>query len=111
MGRWCIEHRQEEFRVIYCHFHKKAPRRTRTPGRPDPAAVPGPVPDPAPAPDPVAPNPFRDLLRSLRGRQVGLLLGGREVEGRLVIADPVVLVGPQGEARLVRPEHIQSVRY
>lgn len=58
-----------------------------------------------------APHPLADLLRSLRGREIAVLVSGREVEGRLIAFPPVTLVSPGGRVMVVPLERIASVRY
>lgn len=56
-------------------------------------------------------QPLLSVLLGLRGRQLTLLAGGRELSGKLVTAEPLVLVDGQGEATLVELEQVDSVAY
>jgi hypothetical protein len=56
-------------------------------------------------------DPMALLLRQLIGRQLRVLVGRIELSGKLVTADPVVLVTAQGRAAMVRTEAIVSVEY
>jgi len=56
-------------------------------------------------------DPIRDLLRSLRGRQVTLQVGERLVTGKLITTDPIIIVGPVGEATMVAPGVLKSVQF
>jgi len=56
-------------------------------------------------------DPLGPLLASLRGRRVTLLVGGRLLTGKLVLADPVTLVDGAGRATVVRRSAIQAVRF
>lgn len=58
-----------------------------------------------------APHPLADLLRSLTGREIAVLVSGREVEGRLIALSPVTLVSPEGRVTVVPLDRIASVRY
>lgn len=51
------------------------------------------------------------LLRRLIGREVVLQVGPVLLRGRLVTAEPVILVSSEGVATLVRLEAILSVAY
>lgn len=57
------------------------------------------------------PHPLEQLLRSLRGREIAVLVAGREVEGRLIEFSPATLVSPRGKVAVIPLERISSVRY
>lgn len=86
-------------RTAVCHFRSRPGRRGRAEGVGAPERSPGAV------------HPLAPTLAGLRGREVGLLVRGREVEGRLLSPDPVILADGAGQAHLVPWERIQSVRY
>jgi len=56
-------------------------------------------------------DPIRELLQSLRGREVVLQVGDRLVVGKLITHDPVLLVDQEGRSTLVRFEAIQAVTF
>jgi len=60
---------------------------------------------------PYGSDPLADLLRSLRGHQVTLQVGERLVTGKLITADPIIIVGPAGEATMVAPDAVKSVQF
>lgn len=62
---------------------------------------------------PVQPPPLQPLLRSLRGREIGILARGRELTGRLLFVDQVnvTLIGPGGRVTVVPLERVTSVRF
>lgn len=75
-------------------------------------APPGPAPaDPGVQRPGPAQDPIRELLRSLRGREVLLQVGDRLIAGKLVTCDPVLLVDGEGRSTLVRLEAIQAVTF
>jgi len=51
------------------------------------------------------------LLRQLVGRELRLLVGRTHLSGRLVTAEPAVLVTAEGRAAVVRAEAVVSVEY
>jgi hypothetical protein len=55
--------------------------------------------------------PLDRVLEALQGREVTLVTDGRLVSGRLLSANPVTLVGPEGEAAMLAPEQIKSVEF
>ncbi len=96
-------------------------------GRGLPVAPPRPRPAPAPpgAPAPSGGDPARRegsapgggadpiaaLLADLRGRPVTIQVGDRLLTGRLLLADPAVLVDGSGRATFVRPEAVVAVTF
>lgn len=56
-------------------------------------------------------DPIRELLLSLRGQQVVLQVGPLRQEGRLLSVDPLILVGPQGRAIMIRLESVAAVEF
>lgn len=56
-------------------------------------------------------HPLTFLLRDLRGRTVTLLVGGQLITGRIVTFDPLILVGPSGEAFAVAADQVQQVQF
>ncbi len=52
-----------------------------------------------------------DLLAGLRGREVTLQVGERLLTGKLLLADPVVLVDGAGRATFVRPGAVLAVTF
>lgn len=52
-----------------------------------------------------------DLLAGLRGRKVTLQVGARLRTGKVILADPVVLVDGEGRATFVRPDAILAVTF
>lgn len=100
---------------MICHFRFRAPARPRChrsgvkglgpPGQVSPAGE-------ELAADPQAlSDPLLSLLSSLRGRQITLQVGERLVTGKLVTTDPLILVGPAGEATMVVPGVVKSVQF
>ncbi|MBP2019661.1 hypothetical protein J2Z79_003103 [Symbiobacterium terraclitae] len=57
------------------------------------------------------PDPLAGVLAALRGHQVTLLVGGRLLAGKLISADPVILVDGAGNATAVRRSAISAVRF
>ncbi|MGE5673482.1 MAG: hypothetical protein ACM3XM_06295 [Mycobacterium leprae] len=64
-----------------------------------------------PRPQPTTEDPILALLTSLRGRQVTLGVGQHLLTGKLVTADPVTLVGPNGEVTIVAPGQVISIQF
>ncbi|BAD39992.1 hypothetical protein [Symbiobacterium thermophilum] len=56
-------------------------------------------------------DPIVELLAELRGRAVTLQVGQRLLTGRLILADPVVIVDGQGRATCARPEAVVAVTF
>lgn len=56
-------------------------------------------------------DPMSDLLADLRGRELTLQVGNRLLTGKLIMADPVVLVDGEGHATFVRPAAIVAVTF
>lgn len=56
-------------------------------------------------------DPMAALLRRLVGRELRVLVGRTHLSGRLVSADPVVLVTAEGRVAALRAEAIGSVEY
>jgi len=56
-------------------------------------------------------NPLRPLLTSLRGRDIGVMTSDREVNGKLVVADPVTLVDTDGVTTLIPLDRVLSIRF
>lgn|GEM_PF-2545095 len=54
---------------------------------------------------------LRDLLAALRGHEVTLLVGNRWLAGKLVSADPVVLVDRAGRVTQVRTGAVRAVTF
>lgn len=93
-------------RVGIAHFRSQKPAGAQA-GR----AQSGTGSQPFPGQAASSPHPLADLLHSLKGREIGLLVSGREVEGRLIAFPPVTLVSPEGRVTVVPLERIASVRY
>jgi hypothetical protein len=85
---------------VICHFGRSGLPAKRLPGSP----AGGPA-------GPAGPEPLQALLESLRGHQVTLLVGNREISGKLLTVSPVVMVaGPTGQATAITGE-IQAVQF
>lgn len=57
------------------------------------------------------PDPVRELLQTLRGREVVLQVGTLLHRGRILSTDPLMLVDPEGRATLIRLEAVQAVEF
>lgn len=69
------------------------------------------APPPPTAPHAPSLEPLVEVLHGLRGREVTLLVNGQRLTGRLLLTEPVTLVGPHGEVTVVAPGAIQSVQF
>jgi|GEM_PF-4093938 len=56
-------------------------------------------------------SPIQSVLEDLRGRDLSLLVDGREVAGKLISASPPTVVSKCGTVTVVDPAAIQSVSY
>lgn len=55
--------------------------------------------------------PLLALLRDLRGQQVTVTAGGREISGKLIQPDPVTLVSDTGRVTVLPVTHVIAVTY
>lgn len=79
---------------MFCRFDSRSRRRR---------------PAQAPAASAVS-QPLEPVLSRLVGRPVTLLVGGRQLSGRLLASRPPTLVGPQGQVTVVA-QLVKSVAF
>lgn len=100
---------------MICQFQFRAPAAGECAVSPLAAALPTKV---CPVTAPVAGiaaaqavNPLRKVLADLKGRQVTILAGGKEICGRVLTVDPLMLVAYDGTATLVDWSAVKSVQF